>query len=122
MLHDRPWDHNWTKAIQHLPALEQLIEREPVIVSPQTSLYAAIGQMNQSLEFSQVMRDDQGTIIETEQGDTSSCILVTEDTQLVGILTERDMHKFYPYDYHRLTVRVKNYCSYWKVQPKRLLL
>ncbi len=63
-----------------LPTLEQIVEFSPLIVLPDTPLMDVLALMNR------VSSD----ILESKS-DFSSCVLVVEETSLIGILTLRDI-------------------------------
>jgi signal transduction histidine kinase len=68
--------------------LESAVIRNPLIVSPQTPLLEAIAQMNGGNSFKNEDTDsrfDPGVEIPT------SCLLIVEKQQLVGIFTDRDV-------------------------------
>ncbi|MBD2520912.1 PAS domain S-box protein [Nostoc sp. FACHB-133] len=63
-----------------LPTLEQIVERSPLTVLPDTPLIDVIALMNRV----------NSSIVESNF-DFSSCVLVVEETNLIGILTLRDV-------------------------------
>ncbi|MDJ0518233.1 MAG: response regulator [Trichodesmium sp. MO_231.B1] len=67
--------------------LKSAIIRNPLVVSPDTTVKDAVTLMNQerSLASSAQINKDR------HQGARSSCVLVVEENQVVGILTERDV-------------------------------
>ncbi|NEP12803.1 MAG: CBS domain-containing protein [Symploca sp. SIO2C1] len=74
------------------PALEEAIDSEPLIVAPNTLLVEVIALISQALGSSCSLPSfdspsDSIPII----GARSSCVLVMEDHQLLGIFTERDI-------------------------------
>ncbi len=75
---------SWTK----LPTLEQVIDTAPLVVGPDTSVLVVMMQMNQ-------IRDSSCALEPTPQSAdvavTTSCALVVEAEQLIGLLTERDI-------------------------------
>ncbi len=64
------------------------IDAHPLIVTPDTSLLAVIGQMSQS-PFSSCELDPDGITPSTTI--RSSCVLIMQDQELQGIFTERDI-------------------------------
>jgi CBS domain-containing protein len=75
------------------PDLEEAIDRHPLIVEPDTDLTEAIFLMSQtrgnSCLLSTVSLSPDSNFSESR----SSCVLVMHETQLLGILTERDIVK-----------------------------
>ncbi len=73
-----------------LPTLEQVIDPAPLIVAPTTSVLAVMMQMNQ-------IRDSSCSLeLQAQVADpalSTSCALVVEHEQLLGLLTERDIVK-----------------------------
>ena len=76
------------------PDLEAAIDRDPLIIKPEISLAKAIAFMSQARGSRCLIPLDNGTeeIVSDYRGN-SSCALVMEDSQLLGILTERDIVK-----------------------------
>ncbi|MBE9043086.1 CBS domain-containing protein [Pleurocapsales cyanobacterium LEGE 10410] len=74
------------------PDLETAIDREPLIISPATSLTEAISLMgkvrNLSCEVASDRPDSEFTIPERNR---SGCALIMTGSKLLGILTERDI-------------------------------
>jgi CBS domain-containing protein len=79
------------------PNLEDAIDRQPLIVSPEMTLSVVISLINQTHHRSCVLTDNQtasGLTLKSKQSFTtvrSSCVLVMNGTALLGILTERDV-------------------------------
>ena len=76
------------------PDLETTIDRNPLIIPPETSLQEAIALMSQARGSSCVLADQD--LSEKTSGlnrGRSSCALVMQDGKLLGILTERDIVK-----------------------------
>ncbi|MGD1698431.1 response regulator [Dapis sp. BLCC M229] len=71
--------------------LKSAIIRNPLVVSPDTTVKDAVTLMNQerSLASSGQIKATQQK--DRHQGARSSCVLVVEENQVVGILTERDV-------------------------------
>ena len=76
------------------PDLETTIDRNPLIIPPETSLQEAIALMSQARGSSCVLADQDlsGKTSGLNRG-RSSCALVMQDGKLLGILTERDIVK-----------------------------
>jgi PAS domain S-box-containing protein len=78
----------------NLPALEQVIDRSPMMVPPETPLVDAISLMSQAPGRHCGLSDTNLSMHTDLQGQIySSCVLVMDGLRLVGILTERDMVK-----------------------------
>ncbi|WP_334311690.1 PAS domain S-box protein [Kamptonema animale] len=68
--------------------LRAAIVREPLVVSPDTTVIDAIAQMSGMRAICDTVRNGNGQLhLEAR----SSCVLVAQDEQLLGIVTERDM-------------------------------
>ncbi len=79
---------HFTDRLVNFPCLEQVIDRCPLIVEPNTSALDAIGLMYKARNsICQVSKSNLTCTSST----TASCVLVVEDSQLVGIFTERDL-------------------------------
>ena len=73
-------------------SLEQAIERNPLIVTPETALVKVIELMSQGLvKVCPLGQNDSTTDEEGVLAAHSSFALVMQDSQIVGIFTERDM-------------------------------
>jgi PAS domain S-box-containing protein len=80
--------------VMNLPALEQVIDRSPITVSPETRLVDAISLMSQAPGRHCALPDADLSIDANLQGPIqSSCVLVMDGLRLVGVLTERDVVK-----------------------------
>ena len=78
-----------------VPCLEEAIDRHPLVVAPHTSLINVVNLMNQTRGNSCLLPDfDLEIGFNSMQGTRSSCVLVMEETELLGIFTERDIVKF----------------------------
>ena len=66
------------------PLIEAAIEREPILVSPQTPLLDVIASMNQR-------RVDVKSENNNDCASSCSCVLVIQGEELLGIFTERDI-------------------------------
>jgi CBS domain-containing protein len=74
------------------PAIEAAIDYEPLIVAPTTLLVDVIALMNQKRIHSCALSGvDSPTNAFTIQQTGSSCVLVMQLTELLGIFTERDI-------------------------------
>ncbi|MEB3161068.1 MAG: CBS domain-containing protein [Synechocystis sp.] len=76
------------------PALVEAIERQPLVISPMASLMDVLTLTNQS-HHRECWLDSsfhEPNLANLEQ--CTSCVLVMEDGQLCGILTERDLVKY----------------------------
>ena len=71
------------------PNLEAAIDRTPLIVAPEISLIKAIALIGQTREKS--CQIEQSAKKVTLKKSRSSCVLIVEDSKLLGILTERDV-------------------------------
>ncbi|BAY24520.1 multi-sensor hybrid histidine kinase [Calothrix sp. NIES-2100] len=71
--------------------LESAIVRNPLIVSPDTSVSEAIAQMSGIRAMCSSSRDTDTEIAALHLEARSSCVLIVENHQLLGIFTERDV-------------------------------
>ncbi|MBC1218790.1 response regulator [Nostoc sp. UCD121] len=71
--------------------LESAIVRNPLIVSPNTSVMAAIALMSGSRTVCSSSREADMEIEARHLEARSSCVLIVEGNQLLGIFTERDV-------------------------------
>ena len=71
--------------------LNAAIVRNPLVVSPDTSVIAAIAQMSGLRTLCSAEREGDSRLNQGGVEARSSCVIVVEDNQLIGILTERDM-------------------------------
>lgn len=77
-----------------LPNLETAIDRQPAMVTPDTPLVKAIALMGHLWKIDCTLEANNNELDFTfPQAHRSGCILVMEQDQLVGILTERDIVK-----------------------------
>ncbi|WP_017327026.1 PAS domain S-box protein [Synechococcus sp. PCC 7336] len=76
-----------------LPQLElkSAIVREPLAVSPDTTVMEAIAQMNGVRALHSTTKTAADRLDGLHREARSSCVLVVEDGQAIGILTERDV-------------------------------
>ncbi len=72
------------------PSIEAAIEQNPLIVAPEILLVDVIALMNQSRSNSKFSLDSPSIDI-SEYPRYSSCVLVVQAKELIGILTERDI-------------------------------
>jgi PAS domain S-box-containing protein len=74
--------------------LEQIVHRNPLVVTPETSVLDVMTLMSQVLgSFCAVNHLPLSQYEELSHKEKNSCILVVEKSQLVGIFTERDAVK-----------------------------
>ncbi len=71
--------------------LESAIVRNPLIVAPDTSVSAAIAQMSGIRAMCSSSRETDKEIAALHLEARSSCVLIVENEQLLGIFTERDV-------------------------------
>jgi PAS domain S-box-containing protein len=71
--------------------LRTAIVREPLVVSPDTTVMDAIAQMSGVRSLCNTPRTADGQLDDLHLEARSSCVLVVENKQLVGVLTERDV-------------------------------
>jgi diguanylate cyclase (GGDEF)-like protein/PAS domain S-box-containing protein len=71
--------------------LESAIVRNPLIVSPDTSVSVAIAQMSGIRAMCSFSRETDTEIAALHLEARSSCVLIVENEQLLGIFTERDV-------------------------------
>ncbi|CEJ48364.1 CBS domain pair-containing protein [Umezakia ovalisporum] len=87
-----------------VPCLEDAIDRQPLVVSPDTALIDVVNLMSQTRGNCCLLPNFDSTITsDSMQGTRSSCVLVMEGTELLGIFTERDIV--------RLTAVAKDFAS-----------
>ncbi len=78
--------------LAYLPSLIEVINRSPLTVSPDLSIAAAIALMSQAEgRHCTLLIADAAEPVELSDLHQNSCVIVTEGTQLRGILTERDI-------------------------------
>ncbi|WP_199315473.1 PAS domain S-box protein [Aerosakkonema funiforme] len=73
------------------PPLKSAIVRHPLVVSPDTTVIDAIAQMSGARSFCQTTRTEDSQKNDLYVEARSSCVLVVENEQIIGILTERDV-------------------------------
>lgn len=71
--------------------LKSAIIRNPLVVNPETTLRDAITLMNKRRSLTRDTTMADGPEKDRHQRARSSCVLVVEDGQVVGIMTERDV-------------------------------
>ncbi|MDJ0593218.1 MAG: PAS domain S-box protein [Pleurocapsa sp. MO_226.B13] len=74
-------------------SLEQIIDRQPLIVAPKTLLTEVIRQMREWANNYYLTESNDASDPDSLTRINNSCALVVEDTQLQGIFTERDLVK-----------------------------
>ena len=104
-----------TTALTPVEQLRAAIVREPLVVSPDTTVIEAIAQMSgvrslcNTTRTADSQRDDTSTTLSDRLHleARSSCVLVVENEQLVGLLTERDIVRLSAQQQplHRLAMR-----------------
>ncbi|WP_019508331.1 CBS domain-containing protein [Pleurocapsa sp. PCC 7319] len=75
------------------PDLEIAIDRHPLIVQPDVSLTKAIALMGQAKGTKCELVEDYHSEFFFRDKNRSGCVLVMEDSKILGILTERDIVK-----------------------------
>lgn len=74
------------------PVLEDAIDRQPLMVPPETSVMDAIALMSQARGSSCMLaHGDRSPTLEAKTKSCCSCVLVMREAQLLGIFTERDI-------------------------------
>ncbi|MEB3192023.1 MAG: PAS domain S-box protein [Snowella sp.] len=71
--------------------LQTAIIRDPLTVSPDTTVVAAITQMSGVRAICETVKNHNGQLDDLHLGARSSCIFVVENGNLKGMLTERDV-------------------------------
>lgn len=71
--------------------LHSAIIRDPLIVTPETTVMGAIAQMSRLRGICSTTKITDGQLDELDLDARSSCVLVVEHGRLIGILTERDV-------------------------------
>ena len=89
------------------PELKSAIIQNPLSLSPNTSVKTAIAAMSEARSACH-LRGNQ-SLPENYQDPRSSCVLVVEESQILGILTERDVLKMMIQEYDLTQV------SLWQV-------
>ena len=75
------------------PELKSAIIQNPLSLSPNTSVKTAIAAMGEARSACHLRGNPLLPSIENDQDPRSSCVLVVEEGQILGILTERDVLK-----------------------------
>ena len=78
-------------AISWVPDLEDAIERQPLTVSPNTSLANAIALISQAHHQTCLLTEDASPSNRSAIVGRASCVLVIQGKTILGILTERDV-------------------------------
>ena len=73
------------------PDLGEAIDRHPLTVEPTTTLLAVISLLSQSHQQTCALEELSGTFPASSKETRTSCVIVTEGTTLLGIVTERDV-------------------------------
>jgi len=71
--------------------LQTAIIRDPLTVSPDTTVIAAITQMSGVRAICETIKNQNGQLDDLHLGARSSCVFVVENGNLMGMLTERDV-------------------------------
>ena len=74
-----------------VPSLEDAIERQPLTVSPDTSLVNAITLISQAHHQMCLLTEEAISANRLAKRGAASCVLVTQGRTVLGILTERDV-------------------------------
>ncbi|MGB8690995.1 MAG: CBS domain-containing protein, partial [Microcoleus sp.] len=80
-----------TTALTPVEQLRAAIVREPLVVSPDTTAIETIAQMSNARSPNNTTRTPENQQNDQHREARSSCVLITENEQIVGILTERDI-------------------------------
>ena len=72
-------------------SLEQVIDRQPLTVTPETPIIEVIRQMQEWANSCSLTESDDDSDTDSTGRMNNSCALVVEDAQLQGIFTERDL-------------------------------
>ncbi|AFY37495.1 CBS domain containing protein [[Leptolyngbya] sp. PCC 7376] len=78
-------------ALSWIPDLDGSINREPLIVSPETSLVDVIDLISRAHSQLCSLDDDVLSLSASAAKVSASCILVCQNHRIIGILTERDV-------------------------------
>ncbi|MEM9815309.1 MAG: CBS domain-containing protein, partial [Cyanobacteria bacterium P01_D01_bin.6] len=78
-------------AISWVPDLEDAIERQPLTVSPDTSLAHAIALISQAHHQTCLLTEEAAAPNRSTVTRRASCVLITQGKTILGILTERDV-------------------------------
>ena len=78
-------------AISWVPDLEDAIERQPLTVSPDTSLAHAIALISQAHHQTCLLTEEATAPNRSIVTRRASCVLITQGKTILGILTERDV-------------------------------
>ena len=74
------------------PAFEEAIDLHPLRVTPDTLLVEAIALMSQTRGKSCLLPSLNAKLVDISKHESrSSCVLVMQESQLLGIFTERDI-------------------------------
>lgn len=92
--------------------LHSAIIRDPLIVTPETTVMGAIAQMSGVRVICNTTKVTDGQLEELHLEARSSCVLVVESGQLVGILTERDVVRLSAQQLHLETLAIKEVMAF----------
>jgi len=76
------------------PPLADAIDRQPLIVAPNTGLVDVVKLMHKTAQGRQGLSALTDALTDALHGARSSCVLVMQDDELLGIFTERDLVQF----------------------------
>ena len=79
------------KSIAWVPDLEDAIERHPLTVAPDTPLVDVIALISQAHHQRCLLTEEASSFNRPAKTVRASCVLVTQDRTILGILTERDV-------------------------------
>lgn len=88
----------------HFFSLEQIIDRQPLTVTPDTLLAKTIGLMQQRGNSCKVKSSDDTAV-------NSSCVLIVKNNRLLGIFTERDLVKLIATETNLIGMKTENVMS-----------
>lgn len=74
-----------------VPNLEDAIERDPLIVTPDTPLMEAIALIGRAHSHACLLMEEAASSERPAKGVRASCAIVMQDRTMLGILTERDV-------------------------------
>ena len=74
-----------------VPDLEDAIERHPLIAAPDASLVEVIALISQAHHPMCLLSEELAAATPPDKVACASCVLVMQDTRILGILTERDV-------------------------------
>ncbi|MBE7380766.1 MAG: CBS domain-containing protein [Leptolyngbya sp. SIO1E4] len=81
----------YEKPLAWVPNLEDAIQRHPLTVQPETSLLEAIALISQAHHHTCLLTEGPASLNGFGKAVRASCVLVTQENAILGILTERDV-------------------------------